>query len=91
MPHFHESSSSSSDAAPEFDPQNAYQRIVSDEEYAASSSSEPPLSQQLEPIAVIGMGNIRHLLLTHGGLPLTSSIQDVVSLAMSAPHQTFGS
>ncbi|GJD04908.1 KR domain-containing protein [Colletotrichum higginsianum] len=56
MPHFHESSSSSSDAAPEFDPQNAYQRIVSDEEYAASSSSEPPLSQQLEPIAVIGMG-----------------------------------
>lgn len=59
MPRFHESSSSASDTAPEFDPQNSYQRIVSDEEYAASSfggASELPLSQQLEPIAVVGMG-----------------------------------
>ncbi|OHE97149.1 hypothetical protein CORC01_07590 [Colletotrichum orchidophilum] len=56
MPHFHESSSSASDADPEFDPQGAHQRIVSDDEYAASSSAELPLSQQLEPIAVVGMG-----------------------------------
>ncbi|KAJ0295368.1 hypothetical protein COL516b_012632 [Colletotrichum fioriniae] len=58
MPHFHETSSSASDAAPKFDPETggAHQRIVSDDEYAASSSSEVPLSQQLEPIAVVGMG-----------------------------------
>ncbi|KXH50581.1 hypothetical protein CSAL01_11461 [Colletotrichum salicis] len=58
MPHFHETSSSASDAAPKFDPEagGAHQRIVSDDEYAASSSSELPLSQQLEPIAVVGMG-----------------------------------
>lgn len=60
MPHFHETSSSASDAAPKFDPETggAHQRIVSDDEYAASSSSEVPLSQQLEPIAVVGMGEI---------------------------------
>ncbi|EXF75878.1 hypothetical protein CFIO01_00363 [Colletotrichum fioriniae PJ7] len=58
MPHFHETSSSASDAAPKFNPETggAHQRIVSDDEYAASSSSEVPLSQQLEPIAVVGMG-----------------------------------
>ena len=35
--------------------------IVSDEEYAANfhnGYSEKPLNEQLEPIAVIGMGNI---------------------------------
>lgn len=58
MPHFYESSSSASDTTPEFDPQNAYQRVVSDDEYIASSSAELPLSQQLEPIAVVGMGKI---------------------------------
>jgi hypothetical protein len=37
------------------------QRIVSDNEYAGGFSNranEPPLSEQLEPIAVIGMGGI---------------------------------
>ena len=58
MPHFYESSSSASDAAPEFDPRNAYQRIVSDDEYVVSSSNELPLSEQLEPIAVVGMGMV---------------------------------
>jgi hypothetical protein len=58
MPIFYESSSSASDAAPEFDPRNAFQRIVSDDEYGVSSSTELPLSQQLEPIAVVGMGEI---------------------------------
>ncbi|KAF1841194.1 polyketide synthase [Cucurbitaria berberidis CBS 394.84] len=56
MPHFYESSSSASEAAPEFDTRNAYQRIVKDDEYVVSSSTELPLSQQLEPIAVVGMG-----------------------------------
>ncbi len=61
MPHFYESSLSGSDTAPEFDPRNAYQRTVSDEEYAVSSTTELPLSQQLEPIAVVGMGRITPL------------------------------
>jgi len=61
MPHFYESSSSASDAAPEIDHRNAYQRIVSDDEYNVSSSSELPLSQQLEPIAVVGMGKVHSL------------------------------
>ena len=65
MPHFKESSSSSaSDVELEFEPgfnAQAYnaQGIVSDEAYAGvgfEGSSELPLSQQLEPIAVIGMG-----------------------------------
>nr|D2E9X0.1 RecName: Full=Reducing polyketide synthase DEP5; AltName: Full=Depudecin biosynthesis cluster protein 1 [Alternaria brassicicola]ACZ57548.1 polyketide synthase [Alternaria brassicicola] len=56
MPIFYESSSDASDAAPEFDLRNACQRIVTDDEYVVSSSTEPPLSQQLEPIAVVGMG-----------------------------------
>ncbi|KAH8692502.1 polyketide synthase [Phaeosphaeriaceae sp. PMI808] len=56
MPHFYRSSSSTSDAGPEFDPRNAYQRIVSDDEYTVSSPNELLLSQQLEPIAVVGMG-----------------------------------
>jgi hypothetical protein len=58
MPHFYPSSSSTSDAGPEFDPRNAYQRIASDDEYISSSPTELPLSQQLEPIAVVGMGKI---------------------------------
>lgn len=56
MPHY-ESSSSALDAAPKFDPRNAYQRIVSDDEYVVSST-ELPLSEQPEPIAVVGMGKI---------------------------------
>ncbi|KAI0379327.1 polyketide synthase [Hypomontagnella monticulosa] len=63
MPHFKESSSSSaSDVELEFEVgfnaqgTNA-QGIVSDEAYvAAGFGTEAPLSQQLEPIAVIGMG-----------------------------------
>ncbi|KAK2612303.1 Reducing polyketide synthase dep5 [Conoideocrella luteorostrata] len=56
MPHLRESSSNSSDAGPELNLQNSYQRIVSDDEYVVSSPQELPLSQQLEPIAVVGMG-----------------------------------
>ncbi|KAI1026381.1 hypothetical protein LB503_012851 [Fusarium chuoi] len=56
MPHFRESSSSSSATGLDLDPHNSCQRIVSDHEYAALSPDEPPLSEQLEPIAVVGMG-----------------------------------
>nr|ART35027.1 polyketide synthase [Fusarium verticillioides] len=56
MPHFRESSSSSSTTGIDLDPHNSRQRIVSDDEYAALSPDEPPLSEQLEPIAVVGMG-----------------------------------
>jgi hypothetical protein len=55
MPHFYESSSKASDAAPKIDHTNVHQRIVSDDEYVVTSD-ELPLSQQLEPIAVVGMG-----------------------------------
>lgn len=62
MPHFVESSSSStSDAESSPGPGFEAQRIVSDPEYAASSMpgcTEAPLSEQLEPIAVVGMGKI---------------------------------
>ncbi|KAM0075857.1 Reducing polyketide synthase dep5 [Fusarium odoratissimum] len=56
MPHFRESSSSSSTTGIDLDPHNSNQRIVSDDEYAALSPDEPLLSEQLEPIAVVGMG-----------------------------------
>ncbi|KAI1474013.1 polyketide synthase [Daldinia eschscholtzii] len=66
MPHFKESSSSSaSDVELEFElgynaQASNVQGIVDDEAYAGAGffegSSEAPLSQQLEPIAVIGMG-----------------------------------
>jgi len=60
MPHFIESSSmdsSDAESSPKFVPD--VQRIVSDAEYAAASLpdySEAPISEQLEPIAVVGMG-----------------------------------
>ncbi|KAF4990933.1 hypothetical protein FGRMN_8171 [Fusarium graminum] len=56
MPHFRESSSNSSNDGFELDPPTLNQCIVSDGEYAILSPQEPPLSEQLEPIAVIGMG-----------------------------------
>ncbi|KAF5665736.1 polyketide synthase [Fusarium circinatum] len=55
MPHFRESSSSSSTTGIDINPYNSSQRIVSDDEYAALSPDERPLSEQLEPIAVVGM------------------------------------
>nr|ART35008.1 polyketide synthase [Fusarium bulbicola] len=56
MPHFRESSSSSSTTGIDINPYISSQRILSDDEYAALSPDEPPLSEQLEPIAVVGMG-----------------------------------
>lgn len=62
MPHFVETSSSgSSDAESTQKTDFDAQRIVSDAEYAGAhfpGSSEVPLSDQLEPIAVVGMGKI---------------------------------
>ncbi|EXK33710.1 hypothetical protein FOMG_10961 [Fusarium oxysporum f. sp. melonis 26406] len=55
MPHFRESSSSSSTTGIDLYPHNSNQRIVSDDEYAALSPDEPLLSEQLEPIAVLMM------------------------------------
>lgn len=60
MPYVKDSSSSGASDS-ESVPQLLYngQRIVSDWEYAGGSNAtrnEPPLSEQLEPIAVIGMG-----------------------------------
>ena len=67
MPHFVESSSSgSSDAESISKFALDAQHIVSDAEYAGDSfpgSSEVPLSEQLEPIAVVGMG--KRSLLAH--------------------------
>ncbi|RKK69498.1 hypothetical protein BFJ69_g12670 [Fusarium oxysporum] len=62
MPHFRESSSSSSTTGIDLDPHNSNQRIVSDDEYAALSPDEPLLSDQLEPIAVVGMGKFYRFL-----------------------------
>lgn len=59
MPHFKESSSSSaSDGGLEYSFGIDSQGIVDDATYASrlSSNTETPLSQQLDPIAVIGMG-----------------------------------
>ncbi|KAF5647464.1 polyketide synthase [Fusarium sp. NRRL 52700] len=61
MPHFRESSSSSSTTGIDINPYISSQRIVSDDEYAALSPDEPPLSEQLEPIAVVGMGKFYHI------------------------------
>lgn len=62
MPHFVErSSSGSSDAEWTLKLDFDAQRIFSDAEYAGvhfPGSSEVPLSEQLEPIAVVGMGKI---------------------------------
>jgi len=56
MPFIYDASSSGSDQGVE--QSQKYWSIVSDEDYAARGfpgSNEKPLSQQLEPIAVIGM------------------------------------
>ncbi|KAE8156902.1 KR domain-containing protein [Aspergillus tamarii] len=60
MPYVKDSSSSGASDS-EFTPQVLYngQRVVNDWEYAGgdgATRNEPPLSEQLEPIAVIGMG-----------------------------------
>ncbi|KAF5540999.1 polyketide synthase [Fusarium mexicanum] len=55
MPHFRESSSSSSTMGIDISPYNSSQRIVSDDESAVLSPDKPSLSEQLEPIAVVGM------------------------------------
>ena len=60
------SSSSSSDVESNNNLAFGAQHMVDDANYAGASfpgSSEKPLSEQLEPIAVIGMGNTRPLLL----------------------------
>ena len=56
MPFIYDTSSSGSDQGAE--QSQVYWSIVSDEDYTArgfTGSNEKPLSQQLEPIAVIGM------------------------------------
>jgi len=60
MPFISESlSSGSSDVESNMNPAFDTQHIISDAKYAAASFlnySEKPLSEQLEPIAVVGMG-----------------------------------
>lgn len=54
------STPSSSEVELDNDPLLCAQQIVNDASYAGSSlpgASEKPLSEQLEPIAVVGMGN----------------------------------
>lgn len=67
------------------------QHIVSDAAYAAklpSSSTESPLSEQQEPIAVVGMGmnSVYHVLID----PLMTVRQVVVFREMSEAHQISG-
>jgi hypothetical protein len=53
-------SPSGSDTRSEYDVGYQPQHIITDEEYAAKllpGNNEKPLSEQLEPIAVVGMGN----------------------------------
>lgn len=56
-------SPSGSDTRSEYDASQQAQHIIKDDDYAAKmlpGSSEKPLSQQLEPIAVVGMGMYWH-------------------------------
>jgi hypothetical protein len=59
MPYLRESSSSPASGSEAAGFTQYGQRIVNDDAYAANSFpgySEKPLSEQLEPIAVVGMG-----------------------------------
>ena len=90
MPHFIESSSSGSSDA-ESSPKSAFdaQHVVGDAEYAAASFpgySEAPLSEQLEPIAVVGMGK-RFLIAPPGGevMPLAAQFRQSGTLEKGFP------